>query len=45
MEALRVMFLRPREEPDMVSPEALPKDMLSRIPQQALVAGLRKYTK
>ncbi len=45
MEALRVMFLRPREEPDMVAPESLPKDMLSRIPQQALVAGLRKYTK
>ncbi len=45
MEALRVMFLRPREEPDMVAPDSLPKDMLSRIPQQALVAGLRKYTK
>ena len=45
MEALRVMFLRPREEPDIVSPESLPKEMMKRIPQQALVAGLRKYTK
>jgi heterodisulfide reductase subunit C len=45
MEALRVMFLRPREESDEVSPESLSKEMLGRIPQQALVAGLRKYTK
>ncbi len=45
MEALRVLLIHPREEPDAVSPESLPKELLERIPQQALVAGLRKYTK
>jgi heterodisulfide reductase subunit C len=45
MEALRVMMLHRREEPDAVSPESLSDEMLKRIPQQALVAALRKYTK
>jgi heterodisulfide reductase subunit C len=45
MEALREIFLHRREEPDAVTPGALPPEMLERIPQQALVAGLRKYTK
>ena len=45
MEALRAIILHDRDQPDAVSPESLPDDLLKRIPQQALVAGLRKYTK
>lgn len=45
MEALRVIFHHPRQEGDYVDPASLPPDMLARMPQQALVAGLRKYTK
>jgi len=45
MEALRVTFMHRRVDPDSVSPHSLSSEMLDRIPQQALVAGLRKYTK
>jgi len=45
MEALRVIFMHDRDDSDAVSIETLPPEILERIPQQALVAGLRKYTK
>ncbi len=45
MEALRAIFLHRREDVDRISPESLTAEILDRIPQQALVAGLRKYTK
>jgi len=45
MEALRVMFMHDREDSDAVVPEEVSEELLKKIPQQALVAGLRKYTK
>lgn len=45
MEALRVTFMHRREDPDAVCPYSVPSEILDRIPQQALVAGLRKYTR
>lgn len=45
MEALRVILMQGREQGDNIDIASLPAEMLERIPQQALVAGLRKYTK
>jgi heterodisulfide reductase subunit C len=43
MEALRAIRLRPGTE-DRIKLEEIPKETLARLPQQALVSGLRKLT-
>jgi len=42
MESLRVTFLRPGDR--HLDPVSIPADVLENAPEQALVAGLRKYT-
>ncbi len=44
MEALRAIGLRPGTD-DRIKPEDLPPETLARLPQQALVSGLRKFTR
>lgn len=44
MEALRAIGLRPGTQ-DRIKPEDLPPETLAKLPQQALVSGLRKFTK
>jgi heterodisulfide reductase subunit C len=44
MEALRAISLRPGTH-DRIKPENLPPETLAKLPQQALVSGLRKFTK
>ena len=44
MEALRAIGLRPGTQ-DRIRPEDLPPETLAKLPQQALVSGLRKFTK
>ncbi|MFH1313787.1 MAG: 4Fe-4S dicluster domain-containing protein [Candidatus Eisenbacteria bacterium] len=44
MEALRAIGLRPGTH-DRIRPEDLPAETLAKLPQQALVSGLRKFTK
>jgi heterodisulfide reductase subunit C len=43
MEALRAIRLRPGSA-DQIKIEEIPQDTLARLPQQALVSGLKKLT-
>ena len=44
MEAIRAKILRPRGA-NALSPGELPKELLQKVPQQALVSSFRKYTR
>ncbi len=44
MEAIRAKILRPRGA-TCLSPGEIPKELLEKLPQQALVSGFRKFTR
>ena len=44
MEAIRVKILRPRGA-ECLSPGEIPRELLEKLPQQALVSGFRKRTR